>query len=68
MKLYKVTFSGRRHIGNWIVAAASEKQAAGLIVDNLNRHWRQTGITYQISDFYAKKIDIDSIKKPTIID
>lgn len=26
------------------------------------------GITYQTTDFYAKKIDIDSIKKPTIID
>ena len=68
MKLYKVTFSGRRHIGNWLVAAASEKQAAGLIVDNLNRHWRQTGITYQISDFDVYRIDIDSFREPTIID
>lgn len=37
MNLYRVTFS-RWHIGNWLVATASEKQAAGLIVDNLNRH------------------------------
>lgn len=26
MKLYKVTFSGRRHIGNWIVAADCKKK------------------------------------------
>lgn len=34
MKLYKVTFSGRRHIGNWIVAAGCKKQAVGLIVNH----------------------------------
>lgn len=66
MNLYRVTFS-RWHIGNWLVAAASEKQAAGLIADNLNRHWRQTGITYQISDFDVYRIDIDSFREPTII-
>lgn len=68
MKLYKVTFSGRRHIGNWIVAAGCKKQAVGLIVNYLNWRRQLRGITYQTTDFYAKKIDIDSIKKPTIID
>lgn len=67
MNLYKVTFS-KWHIGNWLVAAASEKQAVGLIVDNLNGHRRQTGITYQISDFDVNQIDIDSFRQPTIID
>lgn len=68
MKLYKVTFSGRRHIGNWIVAAGCKKQAVGLIVNHLNWRMQLRDITYQTTDFHAKKIDIDSIKKPTIID
>lgn len=68
MKLYKVTFSSRRHIGNWIVAAGCKKQAVGLIVGHLNWRGQLRGITYQTTDFHAKKIDIDSIKKPTIID
>lgn len=68
MKLYKVTFSGRRHIGNWIVVAGCKKQAVGLIVNHLNWRRQLRGIAYQTTDFYAKKIDIDSIKKPTIID
>lgn len=68
MKLYKVTFSGRRHIGNWIVAAGCKKQAVGLIVDHLNWRGQLRGIAYQTTDFHAKKIDIDSIQKPTVID
>lgn len=64
MKLYKVTFS-RWHIGNWLVAAASEKQAAGLIADELNYRW--TDITYQWSDFDVEGIDVEGIRTPTIL-
>nr|WP_278769336.1 hypothetical protein [Limosilactobacillus mucosae] len=65
MNLYRVTLDG------WLdhlVVAASKEQAVSPIVEALN--WRVTAndITYQTTDFYAKKIDIDSIKKPTIID
>lgn len=63
MNLCRVTFDG------WacrMVAAASERQAAGLIADELN--WRRTGITFQWSDFDVKEIDIDSFRQPTIID
>ena len=65
MNLYRVTFS-RWHIGNWLVAAASEKQAAGKVADELN--WLQSNINYQISDFNVYQIDIDSFREPTIID
>ncbi|WP_278770956.1 hypothetical protein [Limosilactobacillus mucosae] len=65
MNLYRVTLNA------WLcnlVVAASERQAAGLIADEFNRHWRQTGITFQWSDFDVNKIDIDSFRQPTIID
>ncbi len=63
MNLYRVTLDG------WVcqlVVATSGKQAAGLIADELN--WRQTNFTFQWSDFDIKEIDIDSFRKPTIID
>lgn len=63
MNLYRVTLDG------WacrMVVAASERQAAGLIADELN--WRRTGITFQWSDFDVKEIDINSFRTPTIID
>mgnify|MGYP000585900477 CR=1 FL=1 len=34
---FSVTFSGRRHIGNWIVAAGCKKQA-GDIQDRIERY------------------------------
>ena len=63
MNLYRVTLNA------WLcnlVVATSERQAAGLIADELN--WRRTGITFQWSDFDVKEIDIDSFRQPTIID
>lgn len=64
MNLYLVTLS-HAAVGKWLVFAASEKQAAGLIADELNYRW--TDITYQWSDFDVKEIDIDSIRTPTIL-
>lgn len=48
------------------VVAASERQAAGKVADELN--WLQSNINYQISDFDVYQIDIDSFREPTIID
>lgn len=59
MNLYLVTLS-HAAVGKWLVFAASGKQAAGLIADELN--YRRTDITYQWSDF-----DVDSIRTPTIL-
>lgn len=64
MNLYLVTLS-HAAVGKWLVFAASGKQAAGLIADELNYRW--TDITYQWSDFDVKGIDIDSIRTPTIL-
>nr|WP_302147732.1 hypothetical protein [Limosilactobacillus mucosae] len=64
MNLYLVTLSYAA-VGKWLVFAASEKQAAELIADELNYRW--TDITYQWSDFDVKAIDIDSIRTPTIL-
>lgn len=66
MNLYLVTLS-HAAAGKWLVFAASRKQAAELIADKLNYRWRQRGITYQMSDFAVKEIDIDSIRTPTIL-
>lgn len=63
MNLYRVTLGVRLCK---LVVAASEKQAAGLIADELNYRW--TSITFQWSDFDVKEIDIDSFRQPTIID
>lgn len=62
MNLCRVTFDGRVY---HMVVAASGKQAAGLIADELNYRW--TGITFQWSDFDVKEIDIDSFRTPTIL-
>lgn len=64
MNLYLVTLS-HAAVGKWLVVAASGKQAAGLIADELNYWW--TDITFQWSDFAVKEIDIDSIRTPTIL-
>lgn len=48
------------------VVAASERQVAGKVADELN--WLQSNINYQISDFNVYQIDIDSFREPTIID
>lgn len=66
MNLYLVTLSYAA-VGKWLVFAASRKQAAGLIADELNYRWRQRGIPFQWSDFDVKKIDIDSFRTPTIL-
>lgn len=65
MNLYRVTLNG---LVCHMVVATSEKQAAGMIADDLNWLCRQTDIDYQITDFDVKKIDIDSFRQPTIID
>lgn len=62
MNLYRVTLGGR---ACELVVAASGKQAAELIADELNYRW--TGITFQWSDFDVKEIDIDSFRTPTIL-
>lgn len=64
MNLYRVFFSDSFsgwHTSRWIVAAANKEQAIDLI-------WRYTNFTCLITDFDAEKIDIDSIREPTIID
>lgn len=66
MNLYLVTLS-HAAVGKWLVVAASRKQAAGLIADELNYRWQQRGIPYQMSDFNVKAIDVDSIRTPTIL-
>lgn len=62
MNLYRVTLGVRLCE---LVVAASGKQAAGLIADELNYRW--TDITYQWSDFDVKALDIDSFRTPTIL-
>lgn len=63
MNLYRVTIG----VGSCeLVVAASEKQAAGLIADELN-NYRWTGTTFQWLDFDVKEIDIDSFRTPTIL-
>lgn len=62
MNLYRVTLGVRLCE---LVVAASGKQAAGLIADELNCRW--TSITFQWSDFDVKEIDIDSFRTPTIL-
>lgn len=64
MNLYLVTLS-HAAVGKWLVFAASGKQAAGLIADELNYRW--TGTTFQWLDFDVKEIDIDSFRTPTIL-
>lgn len=57
MNLYKVLGG---HTRKWLVAATSKKEAIDLV-------WRNTDITYPITDFDAEKIDIDSFRTPTIL-
>lgn len=63
MNLYRVTLD--TSLCEFVVAA-SERQAAGKVADELN--WLQSNVNYQISDFDVYQIDIDSIREPTIID
>lgn len=64
MNLYLVTLS-HAAVGKWLVFAASGKQAAGLIADELNYRWAD--ITYQWSDFDVEGIDVEGIRTPTIL-
>lgn len=67
MNLYEVSPIEVTLLGyaSHLVAAASKKQAADMVADHLN--CRQTSIHYESSDFYVYEIDIDSIRKPTVI-
>lgn len=62
MNLYRVTLGVRLCE---LVVAASGKQAAELIADELNYRW--TDITYQWSDFDVEGIDVEGIRTPTIL-